>query len=104
MELVGRPVAPFGGCDTEPEPVVPLLVGVAPLFGVIAPKLGLIARLFGPVTDLLGAVARLFGSIAFAFFLGSDSGIPVDAAKPLARRCRAKLRRREPAAVQRWRW
>jgi len=42
-EFVGRPVAPFGGCDAEPGPVGTIFGLFAALLGVLAALLGVLA-------------------------------------------------------------
>jgi len=98
VEFVGRPVAPFSGCDAEPAPV-------GAIFGLLAALLGFLATSSGSVTELFGPVAPVLvlGPVAFVLVLGSVAGIPVSAAKLLVERSRAKLRRRDVAAVRRWR-
>jgi hypothetical protein len=101
VELVGRPVAPFGGWVTKPERVGAVFGLLSPLLGAIAPVFRVIPTLFGFLAAQLGSVTELFGSVAVVLVVGSDEGIPVSAAKLLAGWCRAELRRRELAEVRR---
>jgi hypothetical protein len=96
----------LGGHARLLGPVEPQHGFVVPLLGAVVPRLGLVASLLGPVVELLGPVALLCaarGFVTFPFVLVPVAGSPVGAAEQLVERRRAKLRRRELAAIQRWR-
>ena len=63
-EFVGRPVAPFSGCDAGTRSVAALLGFLAASLGVLATLLGLLATLLGFLAALLGYLATSLGYLA----------------------------------------
>jgi hypothetical protein len=102
-EFVGRPVAPFGGCDAAPGSGGGILGRFAALLGFLSASLGLLVALLGLVAAQIGSVTGLSGSVAPVLVLGPVAGIPGWAPKLLVGGGRAKLRGRNVAAVRRWR-